>query len=253
VKFTRIQLILLIFCFILMAIGVIFSIISSAVVYQKTAVHIASPLPESDVKYNYTPIIKGAGSAESGEFASEDAIKININAATADEIEGLPGIGENTARSIVLYRKSNGSLKSMEDLGNINGIDPKIMLLLESRIYFGEYDDAKNEISEKPPSEDDLEARHDIAKPKEKVPEEPSASPPEPKVSDSGCGPGKININSASADELETLPKIGPATAENIIKYRNEHGRFKDVDALTDVKRIGPKTLDAIREMICAE
>jgi len=62
-----------------------------------------------------------------------------------------------------------------------------------------------------------------------------------------------LNINSASASELIALPGIGPATAEKILRYREEHGRFVSVEDLTKVKSIGPKKLDNIRQFITVE
>lgn len=59
-----------------------------------------------------------------------------------------------------------------------------------------------------------------------------------------------ININTASAAELESLPSIGPKTAAAIIAYREEHGPFATVEALTDVKGIGPATLEKLRALI---
>lgn len=59
-----------------------------------------------------------------------------------------------------------------------------------------------------------------------------------------------ININTAKQSELEKLPRIGPATAKNIIDYRNEHGDFKSLDEIKKVKRIGPKTLELIKPFI---
>lgn len=59
-----------------------------------------------------------------------------------------------------------------------------------------------------------------------------------------------VNINTASQQDLETLPGIGPAKAEAIIKYREEHGSFHQVDDLTKVNGIGQKTIDSIRDSI---
>lgn len=52
-----------------------------------------------------------------------------------------------------------------------------------------------------------------------------------------------LNVNTASAAQLETIKGIGPKTAEAIIAYRTEHGDFTSVDALTAVKGIGDKKL----------
>lgn len=60
----------------------------------------------------------------------------------------------------------------------------------------------------------------------------------------------KLNINSASADELDTLPGIGPVTAAKIIEYRDSHGGFKSIDELDKVSGIGKKTIDKFRAII---
>jgi len=59
-----------------------------------------------------------------------------------------------------------------------------------------------------------------------------------------------ININTASQKELERLPRIGPATAQSIIEYREQHGPFKSIEELTKVKRIGPKTLELVAPFV---
>ena len=61
---------------------------------------------------------------------------------------------------------------------------------------------------------------------------------------------GKIDVNSADADTLETLPGIGPSRARAIIEYRQANGLFADVDALTEVRGIGDGILESIRDLI---
>ena len=61
---------------------------------------------------------------------------------------------------------------------------------------------------------------------------------------------GKININTATAEELAQLPGIGPVTAENIVAYRDENGKFETVFDLLDVSGIGKETMKNIGELI---
>ena len=59
-----------------------------------------------------------------------------------------------------------------------------------------------------------------------------------------------ININTATQTELETLPGIGPVTAEAIIQYRQENGPFSEIQGIQAVSGIGPVTFEKIREFI---
>lgn len=59
-----------------------------------------------------------------------------------------------------------------------------------------------------------------------------------------------ININTAKASELETLPGIGPTLAQRIIDYRTQHGPFQRIEDLMDVSGIGPSTFGQIQSLI---
>ena len=59
-----------------------------------------------------------------------------------------------------------------------------------------------------------------------------------------------ININTASQQELENLPNIGPTKAADIIEYRKLHGPFLKIDDIQNVPNIGPSTFDKIRDLI---
>lgn len=59
-----------------------------------------------------------------------------------------------------------------------------------------------------------------------------------------------VNINSATLEELDSLPGIGPTTAQKIIDYRNENGPFSRIEDIMNVSGIGPATFDEIRALI---
>ena len=64
-----------------------------------------------------------------------------------------------------------------------------------------------------------------------------------------GAG-GPVHLNSATLDQLDELPGIGPVTAQKILDYRSEHGAFGSVEELDAVPGIGPATLDELRDLV---
>jgi competence protein ComEA len=63
-----------------------------------------------------------------------------------------------------------------------------------------------------------------------------------------------VNINTATAEEIsESLSGIGPSKAAAIVAYRSAHGQFEHVDELVNVKGIGLRTVDLLREYILLE
>lgn len=86
----------------------------------------------SDGEQIYVPIVGEQSPALSPRFNAERAGKININRASVDEIETLPGIGPTTAAAIVAYRETNGAFSAIEDLLRVTGIgDAKLAAIRE--------------------------------------------------------------------------------------------------------------------------
>jgi competence protein ComEA len=60
----------------------------------------------------------------------------------------------------------------------------------------------------------------------------------------------KINLNTAGAEELATLPRVGPVLAQRIVDWRKQHGRFGTVQELDAVDGVGPKLLEALLPLV---
>ena len=65
-----------------------------------------------------------------------------------------------------------------------------------------------------------------------------------------GPATGPIDLNTATAEQLEALPGVGPATSRAILAYRTSHGRFRSVTELLEVPGIGPAKLEAMRPLV---
>jgi competence protein ComEA len=79
--------------------------------------------------------------------------------------------------------------------------------------------------------------------------EDPPVQPP----SNQRAGDGKVNINTADVAALDLLPGIGPALAQRIIDYRQEHGPFARLEDIMEVSGIGPGTFEKLRDLITTD
>lgn len=143
-----------------------------------------------------------------------DGELIDLDRAPAPEIARLPGIGPDLARRIVDDRKANGSFGGLAALDALPGVGPGLLRRLEGHVRF-------------------------------------SGSPRLPAVPRQSAGlAGKIGLNSATANDLAVLPGIGPGRAAAIVAYRESHGPFASIEALTAVPGIGPATVDKLRSSL---
>jgi competence protein ComEA len=65
-----------------------------------------------------------------------------------------------------------------------------------------------------------------------------------------GAATGPVHLSTATLDQLDSLPGIGPVTAQKILDYRAKHGAFSSVDALDAVPGIGPSRMDQLRDLV---
>jgi competence protein ComEA len=85
------------------------------------------------------------------------------------------------------------------------------------------------------------------------VPRQGETNPPPVSGGESGGGGQEetlVNINTAPAAELETLPGIGPALAGRIVEYREANGPFETIEQIQNVPGIGPATFEGLRDLI---
>jgi len=72
-----------------------------------------------------------------------------------------------------------------------------------------------------------------------------------PPSSFAGAGLGRrLSLATATAEELDELPGVGPITAQKILDYRAEHGPFRSVDELDAVPGIGPTRVEQLRDLV---
>ncbi len=149
---------------------------------------------------------------------------VDVNTATQSQLETLPGIGPSKAIAILEFRNANGPFKAMSDLDKVPGIGPSTLANLTGLVSFGE-----GSPSAAPPPAASGPAT-----------EAPPAEAPAPRPASGGAG---VNINTASASELQKLPGIGPSKAAAILADRDARGAFKSCADLDRVQGIGPATV----------
>jgi competence protein ComEA len=138
------------------------------------------------------------------------AATVDLNKATAEELEELPMVGPATSKKIIDGRPYS----KIDDLAKA-GVPARVITAIRSKVHVGETTAAK-------------------AKSK-------AAGASEPKAKSE-----KVNLNTADAAALEELPNIGPAHAKAIIAARP----FKSVDDLSRVKGLGKSRIDELKDLV---
>jgi len=140
---------------------------------------------------------------------------VNVNTASASELDGLPGIGPSKAAAIIQYRSENGPFTSVDALQGVPGIGVKTVETLRSEAEVGDGETVSSEAA----------------------------------ATGGSTAPSRdaVNINTASASVLDSLPGIGPSKAAAIVADRDANGSFSSCDELTRVTGVGAKTAAQIK------
>jgi len=145
----------------------------------------------------------------------EDGERIDVASAPAEELRRLPGVGPSLASAIIRAREAR-PFTVLEDLDRVAGIGPATVARLAEYVR--------------------------VSKPLLR----------DPTVEPEGCGGGRLDLNRADSDALQTLQGVGPALAERIIARRAREGPYPSPEALGAVRGVGPATLSRLAHAVCA-
>lgn len=158
--------------------------------------------------------------------------RVDLDRAPALEIARLPRIGLRLAKVIVSDRNARGPFGSLAAVDRVPGVGPGLLAAIRDRVRFSAV--GTPAVTRNP---------DDTPTPA------PATRSPDLETRDS---PPILNLNTATAAELERLPKVGPALAGRIVAFRQKFGPFPSVDSLVRVPGIGPATLALLREKVTA-
>lgn len=171
-----------------------------------------------------------ASARRSRPFAAGETIDPNV--ASEEELDRLPGVGASRALRIVEEREQNGLFASIDDLTRVPGIGARSLERLRPHLRVAS--------SGSGPRARVTEGGGTGRSPVSDVPGTPDHAP----------GVEPVDLNRATAGELQALPGIGPVTAERIVAFRNENGRFARVADLIEVAGVGPRTLERLTPLV---
>lgn len=170
----------------------------------------------------------GGQSGSNKDTPDANAAPVNINAASVAQLATLPQLGAWSAAAIVAYRVEHGQYPNVEALVLSGAVDPWTVQLIRDLVVAGAPGDA-------PPGP---------------TPSEPPK--PVPPTDTALTDLTKVDINTATAPELEHLPALGAWSAQRIIAHREDHGPFANVASLASTGAIDSWTLSQISHLLVA-
>ena len=161
----------------------------------------------------------------------EPGERLDVNRATDVDLDRLPGIGPAKAAQIVADRNARGPFRTLEDLARVQGLGERT---LERLAPFLSVPSGAGR-ARSGPTKDGFGERRLLG-----VEERPASS----------ASTARVRLNTATKDELETLPGIGPVLAQRIVDFRNARGGFRSTRELMEVPGVGPATYARLRTLV---
>ncbi|MDX1675866.1 MAG: helix-hairpin-helix domain-containing protein [Longimicrobiales bacterium] len=192
-----------------------------------------------DLAAHIEAVEEAVAGKEAMERPLEPGETVDPNTASPAALVRLPRVGPALAARIVADRDANGRFRTLDDLGRVPGIGPKTLEVLAPHVG----------LRPAPPGTSADGSGRETAAPSARS---GGRAPGTERGFSRPTGTPTLDINRASAEELITLPGIGPVLAARIVAYRDSVGRFDAVSTLVEVKGIGPATLARIAELVVA-
>jgi competence protein ComEA len=177
--------------------------------------------------------------ARSAELERPPAYRIDLNQASRAELLQVPGIGPALAGRIEAYRQEHGAFQSVDELIEVRGIGQTTLQRFRPWLCV-----------------DGFESMDEPAAPPVRRSSKPATSTPAAMESERPRTAKKettlaspLDINRASAEELQRISGIGPVLSQSIIDERNKRP-FQSVNDLRRVRGIGPKMLERLRPSV---
>src|SRR4051812_23111473 len=140
--------------------------------------------------------------------------RLDVDVASAAELARLPKVGVRLAKVIVADREAHGPFGGLSGLDRVPGIGPGLLQLLGPQVAFS------------------------------------GTGAASPAATQSGPAGSPVDLNSATASDLDALPGIGPSRAAAILRYREQRGRFTSVEELKEVPGLGRAALSRVRALL---
>ena len=193
-----------------------------------------------------------AYAADATDTTAQSHHLVNVNTADAETLATLPGVGPATAQHIIDGRPYH----KLADLEKVKGLSQTKVEALKGKVSFTEPKPKHEKTTESAKTSQDSSsatstAKHTASTSTGNAPTSSTTSSSGHSASSNKLAPGeKININTASAEELDRLPGIGKTKAQAIVDYRNQNGSFKNLEDIEKVKGIKAGSYEKLKDYI---